>query len=72
MSKKSNEIITMDTADPFKRRIVLYESTWKGHILIRRDKKVDMITELSYIKQRTPIYWRVLEDRGKRNLLQIL
>ena len=64
MTKKSDKAI-IDTTDPFKRRIVLHESTWKGHILTRQDKKVDMITKLSFIKQtiEEPLYigesWKI-------------
>ncbi len=80
MNSKKNDEIVIDTTDPFKRRIVLYESTWKGHILTRQDKKDDMITKLSYIKrtieeplyigeswkiEKREIYYRYYENLGK-------
>lgn len=79
MKKKNDEII-LDTLDPLNRRVVMYSSTWYGHILKRDDKKEDMVQDVkevqeaitnpdiigtTYNSKSRQIYYRYREDENK-------
>lgn len=78
--KKKDDTIILDTLDPLNRQVVMYSSTWYGHILKRDDKEEDKVQDVKEVQEAITnpniigttyniesrqIYYRYREDESK-------